>query len=98
MNCYQSFQIDEMNFKFTYPLFFSILVLFTAELICYETLPKSYIKGRSFSTCLFLAGCYVFTYFYFSEKSLINIKQKQLQEYSNKIEKPDTTIIKYSLI
>ncbi len=47
---------------------------------------------------MFLAGCYIFSYFYFAEKSHINNRIKQLQEFDNKIEHPDDIIIKYSII
>jgi hypothetical protein len=61
-------------------------------------LPPSYLKSRLYNTLFFLGICYVATYFYFAEISHINAKQKQLQDFNNKSENPDNTIIKYSII
>jgi hypothetical protein len=47
---------------------------------------------------MFLAGCYVLSYFYFAEKSHINSRLKQMQEYDNKVDRPNDTVIKYSII
>ena len=81
-----------------YNSLYSVLLLLTAEAFCLNKLDKYYIKSRLYTTLLFLAGCYIFSYFYFTEKSQINYSMKQLHEYDNKIEHPDDTVIKYSII